>query len=222
MAVTLTHDCDVERRPVPLALNGDFRDTCMDQVAPDTAHDANQVHPGSFGVKDEEYEHRALLYFDLAAFIPASATIVAAVWYFHVQSQNTTGQLFRAVRCRRHDWKEDEATWNSYKSGSSWTTPGASGIGTDRDDPTTGVVDLFSTINSVGWHAKSVINNVNEAWDNQGGVCTFIFEMYTGLGAPTANINVNTKNYYAADPTLVHQLSVAYQLSGRTFQALIH
>jgi len=216
--ITLTHDCDIERRPVPLALNGDFRDTCMDENAPDSAQDVYQIHPGSFGVKDEEYEHRALLYFDLKAFIPASATITAAVWHFYVVNLSTTGETFRAVRCRRHDWKEDEATWNSYKTGSAWTSPGASDTTSDRD---TGVVVDFGTINTVGWHSKDILTLVSDAWANQGGICTFIFEMSSLIADPTANINVDTKNYYAADPALVHHLRITYTLADRTFQVMV-
>jgi len=137
MAITLVHDCDIDRRPDPQALNGDFRDCCMDQIAPDIAHDGNQFHPGVFvpGGKGTEYEHRALLLFDLTKFIPASATITAAVWWFYVQITGATGQLFRAVRCRRHDWKEDEATWNAYKNPSDHGTAesGTANTLTDSD-----------------------------------------------------------------------------------------
>lgn len=217
MVITLTHDCDVERRPVPLAFNGDFRDCCMDEIAPDTAHNQFQFHPGVFGSKGEEYEHRALLYFDLKAFIPANATITAAVWWFYVASTDITGQAFRAVRCRRQDWLEDEATWNSYKTGSAWTSPGASDTDTDRDP---GVVDELGNLPNATWYSLSLINLVSDAWDNQDGICTFIMERYDDM-LSLANVTIEAKNYYAADPTLVHQLRITYTLADRTFQALV-
>ncbi len=126
MVITLVHDCDIERRPVPAAVGGDFRDCHIDISAAHSNTDANFVTPGLKDAK-ELFEVRALLLFDLTKFIPASATITAAVWWFNVQGTDATGQLFRAVRCRRQDWVENQASWNAFKNPQDYGTADPSG-----------------------------------------------------------------------------------------------
>ncbi len=117
MAITLVHDCDVERRASPTALNGDWRDCYLEELGANNTHDGTQIAAGIQNVAGKNYnERRALLLFNLTKFIPAGATITTAVWHFYVLSTTTTGFMtFTAYRIRRHDWKEDEATWNAFK-----------------------------------------------------------------------------------------------------------
>jgi hypothetical protein len=224
MAITLVHDCDVERRPEPQALDGDFRDCFMDQIAPDGTHGmGNHIDVGVHvpGGKGSEYETRGLVLFDLLKFIPASAVIIAAVWWFYVQTTDAApGHNFRAVRCRRHDWKEDEATWNAYKTGSNWAAAGASDVTADRDQA---VLVSIGTLNTTGWKNINFLTLVSDAWSNRSGICTFIFERFDVFMADTGAVFVYAKDIgdspgYKWAP---HHLRITYTLDGRTFQALV-
>lgn len=219
--ITLVHDCDVERRAGPLALNGDFRDTYIESVmGPNNPHDGTQVAVGVIvpGGKGSQYERRGLFLFDLNAFIPASATITAAVWWFYVNSTNAApGHNFRAIRIRRHDWKEDEANWNSYKTGSSWTTAGAEDVDDDRDPSVNASIGALDT---TGWKSKNVLTLVSDAWSNRSGICTFIMERFDVFMADQGEAMLHAKNYQPYGPE-THHLRITYTLAGRTFQVMV-
>ena len=121
--VTLIHDCDIMRRgdgSAPADFEGDFRD-CFIYQDPNYTNEnyggnVYQFHSGGVTGKEDNQLKYGLLRFDLRSFIPASAVITAARWWFYVGTTSATAShLFRLVRCRRTDWKELKATWNSYK-----------------------------------------------------------------------------------------------------------
>lgn len=290
-AITIIHDCDILRRPVPTALNGDFRDT---YISAESTYHSDSVNvtgttlgdstaswvidewigstvysggsylvitsntatvltgsagwvggtPGTGayyidwewdtnyngiimlagvagpGGKTAIYEEHALFYFDLNAFIPADATITAARFWFgvftipHVPPPAASHEL---VRLRRTDWLEDEATWNEYKSGSSWTTPGAEDSTDDIDEGFTVVLGLLDT---VGWYDFDVETLVDDAWDTRSGICTFMMRRNDGVMGETGNIQLRAKE----DPTqseFIHHLRITYELDSTTFQTFI-
>jgi hypothetical protein len=144
MAITLTRDCDVVRRPDPTAYEGDFRDTYIEEISPNTMHDGTQVSAGIVvpAGKGSEYRRFGLFHYDLRAFVPDSAVITAAMWHFYVRSTDSTAEhSFRAVRTKR-DWFERVATWYAFKSpsdGGYASSGGAdyleeSGAGWDTDE----------------------------------------------------------------------------------------
>lgn len=219
--ITLAHDCDIERRGDPIALNGDFRDCFIEGPPGDYAtHDGTQVAVGVVvpGGKSSEYERRGLLLYDLNAYIPASATITAARWWIYVVATDAAaGHNFRLVRIRRHDWKEDEATWNSYKAGSPWTSPGAGDINNDRDPTQT--VGL-GAITATGWHDWDVLTLASDAWSNRGGICTFIMERFDSFMTAQGEVMFHAKNYRPYGPE-THHLRITYYLADRTFQVMV-
>ncbi|KKN47446.1 hypothetical protein LCGC14_0662860 [marine sediment metagenome] len=224
MAITLVHDCDVERRPDPTAYEGDWRDCYLESDIlglPSGFHDGTQVAVGVIvpGGKGSEYERRGLFLFDLNAFIPASATITAHVWHFYVRSTNAAaGHIFRAVRCRRTGWLEREATWNAWKTGSNWTSPGAGDTSDDRD---AGVIDSIGTLATPGWKAIDLRYLVDDAWDNRNGICTFIMERFDSFLTAQGEVTIDAKNYQPYGPE-THHLRITYTLDGRTFQAFVY
>lgn len=224
MAVTLVHDCDIERRLSPLALEGDFRDAYLDQIAPTMAHgNGNQASVAVLdaGGKGGIYEHRALFLYDLAAFLPASATLTAAAWWWYVNATDCTDTMEMAlVRMRRHDWVENQATWDQYKTGSDWGAAGAEDTDTDRDNGVvaSGIVDLDDT----GWHTTDVFTLADDAWDNQGKVCTWL-AIRTNELSTVGQVFIQAKEIggspgYEYAP---HHLRVTYTLDGRTFGAVV-
>ena len=219
--VTIVHDCDVERRPVPTALNGDFRDCYIEaSYGQDSTHDGTQVAVGVVvpAGKGSAYERRGLVLYDLKGFIPASATITAARWWFYVVSTNAApGHAFRIVRIRRHDWLEDQATWNSYKASSAWTSPGASDTTYDRDPAIT--IGL-GAITTTGWKDYDVLALTSDAWSTRGGTCTFVVERYDVYMTAQGEMMFHAKNYQPYGPE-THHLRIAYTLDGRTFQVMV-
>lgn len=62
--------------------------------------------------------------------IPSNATITEARVY--VYGQGGFGSITASAHGLLRNWTVAQATWNSYITGSSWTTPGAKGDATDR------------------------------------------------------------------------------------------
>lgn len=227
MAITLVHDCDIERRADPTALGGDFRDTYFQGFFPDSNYGIGTntvVGVEVPGGKGSEIEYRALYWFDLKAFIPASATITAAVWWLYVISSDAlAGHSFRLQRIRRNvpggnEWVEDEVTWNDYKSGSAWAAPGASDTTNDRD--TTVAVGL-GAITTAGWKNYDILSLVSDAWSNRNGICTFIFERNDPFMTAQGMIKPATKEYRVFNLHREHHLRITYTLDGRTFQVMV-
>ncbi len=226
MAIILIHDCDIERQPDPTAYEGDFRDCWIEDVAPDTFHDGTQFAIGLQDVGGKLLNiRRGLLWFDLNAFVPASATITAAVWWFYIMSTSmTSGMVVQLVRIRRNDegsgnhWKEREATWNSYRTGQAWGIAGADHLSLDRD---TGVqITGSSGWHTTGWHTQDMLTLVSDAWSNRAGICTFIAERYNDLSTE-GEAYIHAKDYYDAGPALVHHLRITYTLDGRMYQVMV-
>ena len=230
--ITHIHDCDIQRRAVPGAYEGDFRDCYIEgDVAgiPSGAHDGTQVAVGLIvpGAKGSEYERRGLIWYDLRAYIPRSAVITAARWWFYVVSTNATNDHnFRLQRIRRNDeasgnhWKEGQASWTNYRTGQAWGVPGAADTTTDRD---TAISVTLGAITTTGWKNYDILALASDAWANRGGICTFIMERSDAYMTVQGEVMFHAKNY-EVDPyggPLAHHLRITYTLDGRTFQALV-
>ncbi len=219
MAITLVHDCDVNRRPVPQAKEGDYRDTWLNENNPTVHQDYTQWNAGVFtdGGKGSEYAAHALFWYDVYAFIPKGATVTAAVWWFYVLANNSTGsmnfQLNRIVRT----WKEAEATWNVFTTGSSWTLPGALHA-TDDHDGTLWVT--LGAISGTGWKNFNVLSLVFDAIASRGGICTFMMRRLDAYMTDAGRIQAHAKEYEPIGPYSPH-LRITYTLDGRTFQAMV-
>lgn len=132
---------------------------------------------------------RPLLRFDFSA-IPAGATISAAKLYLRVvRIANNLGGTLAYVNILR-DFVADEATWNEYSTGNSWTAGGASGIATDR--------------NLLGYSKAILLTGTGETWEEQDYL-TYIDELANGTafgvrlswtyGAYTRGINIRPASH---------------------------
>jgi len=73
-----------------------------------------------------QYVRRCLVQFDFTS-LPEGAIITAAhleLYYYAAYGSDPVGRKYWAYELVRPDWVEMEATWNIYKTGSVWTTPG--------------------------------------------------------------------------------------------------
>jgi hypothetical protein len=81
---------------------------------------------------DQVNSERALVHFDLSS-VPAGAAVTSCSLTMTVR-QVTAPTSGRILRLRRSDWSESGSTWNTFKAGAAWGTPGASSVATDVDD----------------------------------------------------------------------------------------
>jgi hypothetical protein len=128
VVVTLPLAMDAWSKPVldptlevqPGAAQG--KDCHLNSVSQDTNYNITALY------LHRDY-YRGLIQFDLSS-IPANATVTAATLTVYVTNSGHTVQAFRILPA--NDWVEDEATWNSRKTGTSWA--GSAGCGTAGTD----------------------------------------------------------------------------------------
>lgn len=215
--VTLVHDCDVNRRgdgSAPADQGGDFRDCHINSGAPDNAYDGTQfnvgLQPSGKGGVDQQI--RALLWFDLNSFIPASATIINAVWHFCIWSTTaTSSHSHRILRLYQTAWVEGPVTWNNYDGVNPWGNPGG--------DMTTPLI-ILGPIIGTGWKSFNIFSMVSDAWTNRSGICTFLLRRFD-TNPTNSEIMIHAKNKHPYNPTQPHHLRITYTLDGRTFQAIV-
>ena len=62
---------------------------------------------------------------------------------------------------------------------------------------------------------------VTDAWDNRGGICTFVLYRDDAYMHVIGYINVIAKDYRVQVVSLPHHLRITYTLAGRTFQVMV-
>jgi len=115
------------------------KDTYLEENAPDTAHGTDVydiIEKQDTSPKGKGYCYILALvdFSDLTDLTDEDQVTSAYATLEENAGLNPNHLACTWYRCMRYDWVEAEATWNIYKTGSSWTTPGASGTGTDFDD----------------------------------------------------------------------------------------
>lgn len=116
-------------------------DNLMYNGTPDTPY-GSHVNYGSGTIAFTTLAYRTLVEFDLTSI--TGATISACVLTVDVEVGAVTSTAGTTNRIRRADWDEATATWNSYKTSSTWTTAGAASTASDID-----------TANQVGFSAPT-------------------------------------------------------------------
>jgi hypothetical protein len=101
--------------------------------------------------------------------IPAGSTVTGASITFHVTDfTNSTGYSIYEMKSA---WTEGGATWNNYKSGTSWQIPGAEGSN-DRGSTVLGTVNPTATGTftvNLNQNGLAVIQNcINDSATNHG------------------------------------------------------
>ena len=123
------------------------------------------------------YSSRIIVSFDVTS-LPADISVQSA--YFDLywkQQQGSKGKTIyvTAYRMIQNEWVETQATWNEYKTGSAWSSPGASGIGevTATNKTTSGFSESnadYSINKLVYWNIKNMFNDNRNAGLSYFGV----------------------------------------------------
>lgn len=136
---------------------GETQATYIRQNTPTATYSGNYFH-----IWDKSASaHRGLIRFDLSS-IPAGTAITSATLEMYYQdkmgSADPVGKTLMVYKVTRTDWVEGQATWNVYKTGSSWTTAGG-------DYVTSSPAGAGSVVpGSFGWMEWDVLDLVNDAF----------------------------------------------------------
>jgi len=147
---------------------GASKDTDIRQNAPTTNY-GSETYVEILATASSK--HKILLAFDCSSNVPLGATITSAELRLHCTA-GTSGRTVTCYRLLRTDWVETEATWNVYKTGSSWGTAGA---GSSSTDYTTTDAATHSTQTSYDYTATwNVTAQVQTAIDSTGRIAYFL------------------------------------------------
>ncbi len=144
---------------------------------------------------------RGLVSFDFSASVPAGATITTATLSMYAYNVSS-GMPIVVNRMLRNDWVENQATWNIYKTSSSWGTVGA--LNSTSDYTTTNSATANCPA-SVGWMSWNVKDQVQTARDSVGGVANFLL----ATSQTTGYVNLYSRKF--ATTYLRPKLYIEYQ-----------
>ncbi len=155
------------------------------------------------------------LEFSLAG-LPAGATIISAtlmLYYYYYYNTDPVGRTHSAYRLTRTDWVELESTWNIYKIGSDWTTPG--GDYTPDDGASTPIPADY------GWMSWNVLAQIEYA-QTEEIAAEFLILDPAPSGATRYGVYFYSNNY-AVDTDLCPKLIIEYTVPtvGRSFGFII-
>jgi len=121
----------------PLTIQPSSKDTLLHGYNKDTNFGAGgAIEVGSGKTPTYYWAERSLVEFAIiwGTDIPVGATLTAATLWLYTYNSTPAGgegRTYWAYRLLRLAWEEYQATWNSYKTGSNWTTAGCGSDGND-------------------------------------------------------------------------------------------
>ena len=157
---------------------------------------------------------RILIAFDISA-IPVGSEILAAALAIYYDAYATpapdadpAGKILRAYKCTRTDWVESEATWNSYKSGNSWTDAGGDYV---TSGPEGASLTVPSSIDVwLNFDVTAIVQNAVDALSNAHFIIKFETE---GLTTNTGYILSHSSDY-ATNTALRPKMLISYRPRG--------
>lgn len=122
---------------------------------------ADDLDVGEFKAAAELY--RSLVKFDLSS-IPTNAVVSSAnlQLYDGAEDHSDNTRTMRCYRIRRA-WVETEVTWNIWKTGNSWTTPGCGDTTNDREATDIGSISMPAT-EVLGYVTITLTNSAVQEW----------------------------------------------------------
>jgi len=153
--------------------------------------------------------YHSLLRFDLSP-LPAGAEVLTAMlWLYSYSADNSEPMVVEAYQVL-YPWVDTEVTWNSPRTGESWTGPGCTGSGTDRAAAPCSVQTLtgwdrwydFDVTSVVGLWASGAAENYGLVLAPSSGLNSHRFR----------SANANWEQYRFRRPKLM----ITYRLGGDT------
>jgi len=184
----------------PLTLQPTNKDAFLRESEPDT-NDGTAV----FGIvisQDTSRNRRGIFQFELPEELIGKTITSATLSLYCYMLSNSAGRTYWAYRLTRTDWVEAEATWNSYKSGGTWTAAG--GDFTTTDGTSTVVPDSAAV-----WMNWDVKDQVQYAADNEVAIATLIKDGTESEAHESRNARFFTREY-TTDISLCPKLIIEY------------
>ena len=149
---------------------------------------------------------RPILDFDISE-LPAGITIQSAelsLYYREWLDNDPVGKTVWAYKLSRTDWETLQATWNIYKTGSDWTTPGGDYV---TSSPSGGSTTFPAAYGWMTWNVSAI---VQDAYANSN-LAEFLIRYATEGVASEVRSRANFwSNNYTDDTSLQPKLSITY------------
>ena len=189
-----------------LTVQPSAKDTQLESEHPTT----NYGTESRFNIRDYVNKtRRSLLEFDISG-LPSGATINSASLQLYYWAwewlADPSGKTVWAYKLTRTDWVEAQATWNIYKTGSSWTSSGGDYV---TSSPAGGSTTFPADF---GWMTWNVLAIVQDAYGSSIAA-EFLMKFATeGLSANHSLPNFYS-NDYTDDTDLCPKLVIVYSVS---------
>jgi len=185
-----------------LVVQPSAKDTRLEQNHPDSAYGSDV----SLNIADREgISYHPILEFDVSE-LPADQTLLSAtleLYYYAYIADDPVGKAVLAYKLTRTDWVEAQATWNIYKTGSNWTTPGGDYVTSDPDGGTTDFPADY------GWMSWSVLAIVNDAY--AGSIPAEFLVRFETEEVPGFTLASFYSNNYTDNTDLCPKLTIVYE-----------
>jgi len=184
-----------------------IKDGTMNKGAPTTNFNGTCMVRGEISAGT----YRVLMAFELPelpeGFVLDSVTLEI---YYYVKSEgDAVGRTYYAYRLTRDDWVTTEATWNQYKSGSSWSSAGG--------DYTATYGASAVVPGGFGWMTWDVKDQVQWAYDNSYDA-NFLIRDNDEIGSAPKNCGYRSKAHWGSYPTLTPKLVITYHVPVQTLE----
>jgi len=161
------------------------------------------------------WTRRCLFEFDISS-LPSNATITSAtlgLYYNSYGNNDPNGKTVWAYKLSRTDWVDTEATWNIYKTGSSWTSAGGDYV---TSNPSGGSTTFPAAADA--WMEWDVQDIVEDAVANENAAEILLKYATEGLASGHTDANLRASEHTTANtrPKLV----IEYKLVQTTAPSL--
>lgn len=185
----------------PLIIQPSGKDAYLREINPDTNYGTGTT---IYIQNTADFIRKSLLEFDISE-LPAGATLISATLelYYSGFANDPVGLTAWAYKQIHTDWVEAEATWNIYKTGSSWTAAGGDYV---TSDPS-GDSAIFPA-ECPAWMSWDVLAIVQDAYDSS--IAAEFLIRFETEGVEDGNQGQFRSNNYTIDTSLCPKLTIAY------------